>query len=169
MLVVRWVRPTLVSPIKRTVRTSLASTRLKDAEHTALVANAGGRLTQARRRIALAKIPLRVRLRPSSRRLNGHEVRFSPLGVLEGLKRGEQHLLFVVCHLIKNADRSLDCLRGLAPPSIENCDCRSNPSSGGRVVVIHHRFQGLDSVGGVLFGGDSDVCDCRFGFELRRF
>jgi hypothetical protein len=53
----------LVSPIKRTVRTSSASTRLKDAEHTALVANAGGRLTQAPRRIgshSLGEFPLDV-------------------------------------------------------------------------------------------------------------
>jgi hypothetical protein len=34
------------------------------------------------------------------------------------------------------------------------------------VVVIHDRFQRLDSVRGVLFSGGSDVYDCRFGFEL---
>jgi hypothetical protein len=43
----------------------------------------------------------------------------------------------------------------------------ANSSSGGRVVVIHDRFQRLDSVRGVLFGGGFDVYDCRFGFELQ--
>ena len=41
--------------------------------------------------------------------------------------------------------------------AIENGDCRSNSSSGRRVVVIHDRFQRLDSVRGVLFGGSFDV------------
>jgi hypothetical protein len=30
-------------------------------------------------------------------------------------------------------------------------------------------FNVFDSVRGVLFGGNFDVYDCRFGFELRRF
>ena len=104
---------------------------------------------------------------PSGRRSN--RVRFSPLGVPESLKSSEQHLLFVVRHLIEDIHVASNCLRWLAPASIEKGDCRSNSSSGRRVVVIHDRFQRLDSVRSVLFGGSFDVYDCRFGFELRRF
>jgi hypothetical protein len=55
---------------------------------------------------------------PSGRRSN--RVRFSPLGVPESLKSSEQHLLFVVRHLIEDIHIRFDCLRWLAPASIEN-------------------------------------------------
>jgi|SRR5277367_3866299 hypothetical protein len=53
---------------------------------------------------------------PSGRRSN--RVRFSPLGVPESLKSSEQHLLFVVRHLIEDIHIRFE-LPALACPSLD--------------------------------------------------
>jgi hypothetical protein len=53
---------------------------------------------------------------PSGRRSN--RVRFSPLGVPESLKNSEQHLLFVVRHLIEDIHIRFE-LPALACPSLD--------------------------------------------------
>jgi hypothetical protein len=50
----------------------------------------------------------------------GYRVRFSPLDVPESLKSSKYGPLFIIGHAIQNAHIRIDCVRWLAPVSIEN-------------------------------------------------